>query len=161
MAVTEIIEGKKYLLRKVHKELALTMQVHASYDYVKLSGDSKSGTPVIFEQHPDKPGEYYIRMTDYHWNDYEYFTRSGKGWVYLDKKSEASRFCFFLDAWGRINLWHYGGDENNLNFKLHDHGGTLWLGTDGYKRYLRDDEPNTRTGERVEIDRNLFEIVEA
>ncbi|MCY8235541.1 hypothetical protein [Priestia endophytica] len=161
MAVNEIVEGKKYLLRKVHQETALTYQPYASYDYVKLSGDSKSGTPVIFEQHPDKPGEYYIKMTSCNWSGSQYFTRSGKGWVYLDTKANASRFCFFLDAWGRIKFWHSSGNEDTLNFKLHTSGDTKWLSTDGYKRYLKDDEPNTRTGEREVIDRDLFEVKEA
>ncbi|MFF2597127.1 hypothetical protein ACFVSZ_27590 [Priestia megaterium] len=161
MGVTEIVEGKEYLLRKVHQELALTYQPYANYDYVKLSGDSKSGTPVIFEQHPERHGEYYIRMTSSNWSDYYYLTRDNKGWVYLDTKSNASRFRFFLDAWGRIKFWHFSGHEDQQNFKLHTRGDTKWLSTDGYKRHLRDDEPSTRLGERVEIDRDLFEVVNA
>ena len=49
----------------------------------------------------------------------------------------------------RINLWHYHGNEDSKNFKLHDRGGKNWLSIDGYK----DNFGN--------IDRNLFQVEEA
>ncbi|CAH0325032.1 hypothetical protein [Priestia megaterium] len=158
MAVNEIVEGKKYYLYKANKDRHLGYEVYSSWDYVRLASHSDGGTPVVFEKDPENSSQYYIRMTESNYSDHVYLTRDSKGWVYLDKKANASRFCFFLDAWGRIKFWHYGGDEDNLNFKLHDRGGKNWLSTDGYKRYLKDDEPNTRLGERTEIDRDLFEV---
>ncbi|MBY0214551.1 hypothetical protein ABFY54_29545 [Priestia megaterium] len=161
MAVDEIVEGKEYYLYKVHTDKRLGYEVYGSWDYVRLASHTDGGTPVVFEKDPENSSQYYIRMTECNYGGHYYLTRDSKGWIYLDKKAEASRFCFFLDAWGRIKLWHYHGDENNRNFKLHYRGGKNWLSTDGYKRYLRSDEPSTRTGERVEIDRDLFEVKNA
>jgi hypothetical protein len=144
---------------KVNRRLGY--EVYSSWDHVRLASQDKGGTPVVFEKDPNNSEQYYIRMTESNYSNHNYFTRDSKGWVYLDTKSNASRFCFFLDAWGRIKVWHYGGNPDKLNFKLHERGGQNWLSTDGYKRDLEDDELSTRTGERVEINRDLFEVREA
>ncbi|MED4002264.1 hypothetical protein [Priestia aryabhattai] len=127
MAVDEIVEGKEYYLYKVHTDKRLGYEVHASWDYIRLASKAGVGSPVVFEEDPNNPGTYYIRMTESNYSDHVYFTEDSKGWVYLDKKSKASRFVFFLDAWGRISISHHNGGS----FLLHDRGGKNWLSTDG------------------------------
>ena len=43
------------------------------------------------------------------------------------QKSEASRFKFFLDAFGRITISHH----NRGDFFIHEREGKNWLSTDG------------------------------
>ncbi|MCM3645049.1 hypothetical protein M4D68_28555 [Priestia aryabhattai] len=127
IAVNEIVEGKEYYLYKVHTDKRLGYEVYASWDYIRLASHTGGGSPVVFEKDPNNPSTYYIRMTESNYSDHVYFTKNSKGWVYLDKKSEASRFEFFLDAWGRISIAHHNGGD----FLLHDRGGKNWLLTDG------------------------------
>ncbi|MFY2253446.1 hypothetical protein ACOSZH_26495 [Priestia megaterium] len=127
MAVDEIVEGKEYYLYKVHTDKSLGYEVYGKWDYVRLASASHGGTAVIFERDPVYSHKYYIRMKNSSYSDHVYLTEDSKGWVYLDKKSEASRFKFFLDAFGRITISHH----NRGDFFIHEREGKNWLSTDG------------------------------
>ncbi|KNH12644.1 hypothetical protein ACS78_27905 [Priestia megaterium] len=84
--------NKGFHLIDSHTGKGLGYEVYASYDYIReVSQDNNKGSVFTFEE-VENEYDYKIRIDGGHWDDYNYLTMSGKGWVYLDSKANATNW---------------------------------------------------------------------
>ncbi|WP_420743556.1 hypothetical protein [Priestia aryabhattai] len=118
--------NKLYHLVDVHSGKGLSYEVYASYDYVReVEG---AGTPLKFE--PVGDGSYRILMTSSHWENSKYLTRSGKNWIYLDTKDNATLWELQRENEGDLTLIWEKGKSRTANWRYYENGSKKWLGTD-------------------------------
>ncbi|MFY2251413.1 hypothetical protein ACOSZH_16075 [Priestia megaterium] len=119
--------NKTYHLVDVHSGKGLSYEVYASYDYVReVEG---AGTALKFEP-VDDFGSYKIRMTGSHWDNYNYLTKSGKEWIYLDTKDNATVWTLQRDNEGDLTRIWQQGHGRTANWRYYESVSKKWLGTD-------------------------------
>ncbi|MED5121676.1 hypothetical protein RH165_27035 [Priestia megaterium] len=121
--------NKTYHLVNPHSGKGLSYEVYASYDYVReVEG---AGTALKFEPVDEYRG-YKIRMTGSNWANYNYLTKSGKEWIYLDTKDNATIWTFQRDNEGDITRIWEKNNSDTANWRYYESGSKKWLGTDEY-----------------------------
>ncbi|MGR6342650.1 hypothetical protein ACU5CE_33465 [Priestia megaterium] len=130
-------QNKSYYLVTPHTGRGLTYEVYASYDYVRVTdNDNDHGCSVTFEPvDPKNSLSYKIRMNGSHWPGSPYLTISGKGWVYLDTKENATEWLIEnLYEGGLARMYEAGleRDERFLSYVRKD-GSKNWLETTHYE----------------------------
>ncbi|MED4062692.1 hypothetical protein [Priestia megaterium] len=127
--------NKTYHLVDTHSGKGLSYEVYASYDYVReVEG---VGTGLKFEL-VDGEGiynSYKIKMTGSHWDNYTYLTKSGKEWIYLDTKDNATTWTIQRDGEGDLTLIWQKGHESTASFRYYESGSKRWLGTGKNNEY--------------------------
>ena len=125
--------NKSYYLVDQHSGKGLSYEVYSNYDYVReVDGN---GTKIKFEDAGN--ASYRIKMTSSHWDNYTYFTRSGKNWIYLDTKEKSSTWhvsdttSFFGISSSDAACVYQSGQLDPHYWTYFEKGSKKWLGTDG------------------------------
>ncbi|PFW47035.1 hypothetical protein [Priestia megaterium] len=120
--------NKTYYLVEAHSGKGLSYEVYASYDYVReVEGP---GTPLKFENLYGGQS-YKIIMTAHNWSGYKYLTISGKNWIYLDSKDNATIWELERDNEGDLTLINKKNISGNY-WRYYESGSKKWLGTGEY-----------------------------
>ncbi|MFL0475353.1 hypothetical protein ACH0CI_25530 [Priestia sp. 179-F W1.4 NHS] len=113
------LEGHEFFMKKELTGPALTFggtYDQDGQDYVMLTNDPNSGTPVVFEKVPNERNVYYIKMTNSTLKHRNYFSIAPRGLVCLNEKGKAAVFYVeYLGGRGYINIWDYRlGDSSTI-----------------------------------------------
>ncbi|MED4286745.1 hypothetical protein P4678_29150 [Priestia megaterium] len=126
--------NKSYYIVDFHTGKGLGYEVYASYDYVREVDGHGSSFNFEFE------GDEYsstckIRLNGGHWSDYKYLTLSGKGWVYLDNKENAT-IWLLEDNFGAglLKLTEAGLKREERHLGYIEKGDKKWLAGKDFER---------------------------
>ncbi|MBO0439645.1 hypothetical protein [Candidatus Enterococcus ikei] len=80
-----------------------------NWEYATLGSKSEG---VYLEKEPGTISYYKIRSANPIFKDYNYFTVSNRGYIYLSKKSDAASFMISEQETGLSNVYHNGSPVN-------------------------------------------------
>lgn len=129
----EFNPNKSYYLVDMHSGRGLSYEVYSNYDYIReVDGP---GTKIKLEH--VEGTSYKIKMTGFHWDGYNYLTRSDNSWIYLDKKEKSSNWHltnttdFFGISNSNVFAIYQAGQIEERYWTYFSKGSKKWLGTNG------------------------------